>query len=209
MKRVCACVLAAALVCGAAEAEAQSPTGGGETVAATPRDKCRLDEISPGVGYVFGNLRKNPVDLEMIPAFTRFGFSINGWLHLDSDVHTVQLAFEPFVIRVFEPATVGAIGWDLFVRYLQRVAGRLDAYVEIGGGPVYWGLSTYEQGRAGWNFLDQIGGGYRFAVSARHGVFAGYRWVHVSRAGLDTESRADKGINANGFVLGYTFRPGR
>ena len=147
MKRVCASVLAAALVCGAAEAEAQSPTGGGEAVSATPRDKCRLDEISPGVGYVFGNLRKNPVDLEMIPAFTRFGFSINGWLHLDSDVHTVQLAFEPFVIRVFEPAKVGAIGWDLFVRYLQRVAGRLDAYMEIGGGPVYLGALDLRAGQ--------------------------------------------------------------
>jgi hypothetical protein len=145
----------------------------------------------------------------MVPVFARFGFSINGLLRIDSPVHTLQLAFEPFLDRIAEPSVIGAAGCDVFVRYLQKLTDRLDAYVEIGGGPVYWGLATYEQGRAGWNFLDQIGGGYRLAVTPRHGVFAAYRWVHVSRAGLDTKSRADKGINANGVVVGYTWRPGR
>lgn len=169
-------------------------------------DRWRLDEIAVGGGYVSGNLRRNPVDLEMAPVFVRFGFNVNGLFRLDSVAHTIQIAFEPFIDRVFQPSVAGSAGWDLFLRYRHQLTSRLDAYVEVGGGPVYWGLATYEQGRAGWNFLDQIGGGYRLAITPRHGVFAGYRWVHVSRAGLDTKSRADKGINANGLVVGYTWR---
>lgn len=174
---------------------------------AATREKCILDEVSVGSGYVAGNLRRNPIDLEMVPVFVRFGFNVNGFLRLDSRRHTVQVAFEPFADRTFEPGVTGSAGWDLFLRYLQTLTGRVDVYFEIGGGPVYWGLATYEQGRAGWNFLDQIGAGYRVALAGQHAVSFGYRWVHVSRAGLDTRSRADKGINANGFVVAYTWRP--
>jgi lipid A 3-O-deacylase len=161
-----------------------------------------LEEVSIGGGYARGSL-KGAGPLVVDPGFIRFGFDVGEWIKLNGPANTLQLAFEPFANRITTPRPRVEIGVDLFFRYVRVLTGPVAVFGEAGAGPLYFDLDTVEQGHAGFNFLDQLGGGVRIKVSAREAVFAGYRCRHVSHAGLS--QRPNRGVDTQSIIVGFSW----
>jgi lipid A 3-O-deacylase len=196
-----ALVLASALLLQpGAQAHAQTPAPGPPA-----RPRIRFDEVLIGAGFAQGHLKKTDRDFALAPLFVRVSFDISGLVGFDGQTNSMQLGVEPFWGRITRPAGASAYAVDLVLRYRRALAPRLDLYLEIGGGPGYLGIDTEEQGAAGFNFIDQIGAGLRFRLGAAAAISAGGRWVHISRADLDTDVRADLGIDAPGVGFGLSW----
>ena len=68
---------------------------------------------------------------------------------------------------------------------------------------MFLSIKSVEQGDAGFNFLDQLGAGLQYKVSERTAIFGGYRFRHISHAGL--ADRPNGGINSNALVAGFSW----
>ena len=70
-----------------------------------------LNEIGVGSGYGWGRVKREPVNLSLIPAFVRVGFNMNSLVGMDCCQSTLQLVLEPFINPIARPeAGVGAGG---------------------------------------------------------------------------------------------------
>lgn len=162
-----------------------------------------LNEIGIGSGYVWGSLNGEDADLSVYPAFVRIGFNANGLFGLKSRRNALQLTLEPFVNVVSGPEDGMEAGCGFGVRYLHEVASPVDLFIEASAAPMYYSIDTKEQGKAGFNFLDQIGAGLQYRFAPGKAFFAGYRWRHISHAGL--ADRSNDGINSNALVAGFSW----
>jgi hypothetical protein len=172
-----------------------------ETPAVSAHRGIHLDEISVGAGYGWGHLKYSRSTFEEVPAFVRFGFDINSVFGMQDSKGTLQLALEPFVNPVTRPETGVEAGLDVFIRYLHPVLPSVKLISEIGTGPMYLDIDTAEQGKGGFNFLNQFGFGTQVAVSEKSALSLGYRFCHISNAGT---SRPNRGINTNALVVSYS-----
>jgi lipid A 3-O-deacylase len=170
----------------------------GQGAAPGDRKGLSLDEIGIGSGYAWGTMKQTAGDFVAVPGFVRIGFDMNPLLGMQARKSTVQLAFEPFVNTVTKPSHGVEAGLDLFVRYLYPVSPGVKLVAEVGSGPMYLSIDTEEQGRAGFNFLNQFGLGTRVAVSKECAFTLGYRFRHLSNGGT---ASPNFGINSNAIVL--------
>jgi opacity protein-like surface antigen len=168
-----------------------------------PRQGIFLDEVGIGSGYVWGDLKRTPGTFRAYPALLRIGFDINSLFGMPPRQGTVQLAFEPFANAVEEPDKGVEAGVDVFIRYLYPIARSVMAVSEIGSGPAYLGINTREQGGAGINILTQIGFGTRIDMSESLSLNLGYRFRHLSCAGI---RQPNSGINSNLLTMGLSVR---
>lgn len=162
-----------------------------------------LNEIGIGTGYAQGSLRGKSGDLSIYPLFVRFGFNVNSLAGIDSRNYSLQFICEPFVNAFYEPEDGIEAGCSFGLRYLHEVSYSIDLFLEASVGPMYYSIDTIEQGKAGFNFLDQIGAGLQYQFTAKKALFGGYRWRHISHAGL--ADRSNEGINSNAFIIGFTW----
>jgi len=160
-----------------------------------------LDELGIGSGYAWGHLKFSQVDFKAVPAYLRFGFDMNSVVGMKNSKGTLQLALEPFCNPVSRPESGVETGLNVFFRYLHPVAPSVKLVSEIGSGPMYLSIDTHEQGKGGFNFLNQFGLGAQFAVSGNSALTVGYRFRHLSNAGT---SQPNSGINSNAVVLSYS-----
>jgi len=165
------------------------------------QDEIHLHEVGIGGGYGFGDLKSNQGDFEVFPIFLHFGFDINPLVGLEDHEGTLEFALEPFVNPVSDPSGFEA-GLDLFLRYSYPVFNHVSLYAEAGAGPMYFAVDTIEQGDKGFNFLDQFGGGLKYYFAKDKAFNLGYRWRHVSNAGLGNDPNT--GINAHSFIVGLS-----
>ena len=173
-----------------------------ETLEAVNKPDVCLDEISFGTGYAWGSVKDSPDDMSVYPAFARFGFNANGLFGIQGSRSTLQFTLEPFVNAVSGREDGIEAGCSLGVRYLHRVARPLDLFVEASAAPMFYSVETVELGAAGFNFLDQFGAGLRYRFARDKAIFAGYRWRHISNAGL--VDRSNDGINTDALVVGLS-----
>ncbi|MEE9903972.1 MAG: acyloxyacyl hydrolase [Chlorobium sp.] len=162
-----------------------------------------LNETGIGSGYAWGSLKGDDKDMTIYPAFVRIGFNANGLFGIRSSRSTLQLTLEPFVNIVSGPDDGVEAGCGFGVRYLHEVASPVDLFVEASVAPMYYSIDTREQGAAGFNFLDQFGAGLQYRFAPGKALFAGYRFRHISHAGL--ADRSNDGLNSNAIVAGFSW----
>lgn len=162
-----------------------------------------LNEIGIGSGYAWGLVNRKADTYSVYPAFARFGFNINSLVCLSGIRSSLQLAVEPQVNIITGPENGVEAGCGIGLRYFRRLAAPLDVFFEASVAPMFLSIDTHEQGAGGFNFLDQFGVGLQYKLSSRSAVFGGYRWRHISHAGLS--DRANIGINSNAIVAGLSW----
>ncbi len=162
-----------------------------------------LNEISIGSGYARGSIKGVPGKYTLYPAFARFGFDISSLFGMEGRRSSLQVAFEPFLNSIDLPEGGFESGCSIGLRYFHHLAGAVDLFVEAGGAPMVLTIATQEQGSAGFNFLLQGGSGLQYKLSDRTALFAGYRFRHISHAGL--ADRSNEGINSETIVAGFSW----
>lgn len=162
-----------------------------------------LDEIGAGTGYAWGSLKNHSEDMTVYPVFMRIGFNINSLFGIKSSAGKVQFILEPFYNTIESPVSGYEAGCSIGLRYLRELSASAGFYLEGSVAPMYLSIDTVEQGASGFNFLDQIGTGLQFKLSGNNAVYAGYRFRHISHAGL--VDRPNTGINSNALVIGFSW----
>jgi lipid A 3-O-deacylase len=94
--------------------------------------------------------------------------------------------------------TARAIAAALILRRTFRTQSSLRPYVEIGSGPMVANRRV-PAATSHFNFASQAGFGVMLMTGTDFGVFAGYRFWHVSNGGI---APRNPGLNVNGFVIG-------
>ena len=161
-----------------------------------------INEIGIGSGYGWGGLKNSAEDLTVYPAFVRIGFNINSFVGIEGGQSLLQLALEPFVNGIDNPELGVETGCGIGVRYLHDLSAPVDVFVEGSVAPMFLSIDTHEQGKAGFNFLTQIGAGFQYNLTGRTALFAGYRFRHLSHGGL--ADRSNMGINSIAIVFGVS-----
>lgn len=161
-----------------------------------------LNELAIGTGYVHG-VFKHSYDYSVYPAFVRLGFNINTLVGLEGCQSTFQLALEPFLNSIQGENQGVEAGSSIGVRYLHKLSTSVDVFTEASVAPMFLGIDTVEQGKSGFNFLDQIGAGLQYKFSGKGALFVGYRFRHISNATL--VNRPNAGLNSDALVSGFTW----
>ncbi|NTW64333.1 MAG: acyloxyacyl hydrolase [Chlorobiaceae bacterium] len=162
-----------------------------------------LDELAVGTGYIRSSFQHGAEDLSGYPVFVRLGFSLNSLAGIRSGHKSLQLILEPFINPISAETDGVEAGCGIGLRYLHELSRPLDIYIEGNIAPMYLGIETTEQGEAGFNFLSQAGAGLRYRITKNNAIFGGYRFRHISHAGI--MDRSNDGINSHAFVIGISW----
>lgn len=124
----------------------------------------------------------------------------------------VGLSLHPF-IRIYQPATDNGQGRERLTAGALDIVARwfpfprswqIEPFIEAAEGLLYANGRT-PAGGTRFNFLTQAGLGLCFRANEQWSVVAGYRWFHISNAGLDEGNPA---WNFNAVILGGRVRVG-
>ena len=162
-----------------------------------------LSSFSLVSGYGVAPLRSTAADYEVIPLLPQFGFDINPLakrLHIKPK-GLLEFIVEPLMNLVINPGTNAEIGCSLFLRYSDNITSRIAPYVEGGLGMIYTTQHTHEQATQ-YNFISQAGFGLQFFLNKHVALTGGYRFRHLSNAGLDTPNR---GIDSHFGLAGVRY----
>lgn len=176
---------------------------GAETTAPEEKPHTWLREMGLLTGYGMASLDGKSADYEVIPILPQFGFDINP---LAEKLHirprgTLECIVEPLMNVIINPDTNTEVGCSLLLKYSDHITSRIAPYVEGGVGMVYTTQHTREQGTQ-YNFLSQVGLGLQFFLNKHVALTGGYRYRHLSNAGLDHPNR---GINHHFALLGVSY----
>lgn len=162
----------------------------------------KLTEIAPGFGFASGNLRGQTPDYRAVPLFIHLGFLLNDVWGFPNHPGKLNFALEPFCNRIVSPSHNIELGFSVFFQYVYPILEKMRVYGEIGAGPMYLGIDTVAQGQAGFNFLDQVGVGMQFYTTKLQALNIGYRYRHISHAGI--RGKPNKGIDSNAMIVSYS-----
>lgn len=171
---------------GAAPASAQSDGS------ATPHGFMQLEKGAVEVGAIFGSslpvswLRAHAdrritmasLDVGRVVTHTRGRGLLAGNFEF-------LLEITPFMVLHQPSHGVGLTASPLHMRWNLRplASGRLGVFAEASGGVIYTNGALPPR-MASFDFIDQAGFGVRIAASNRREWLAGYRFLHISNAGL-------------------------
>ena len=159
-----------------------------------------FSDLTFSSGYAWGELEGSE-DIQIIPFSVRFGFDINELLGI-SGPGSLQVGIEPFVNTIIEPEGGVEAGLNVGLRYMTPLTDGVAIFGEISSGPAYFSIDTVEQGDYGFSFISQFGAGLQFELTHNVAFNAGYRYRHLSNAGL---SEPNAGINTNELITGISF----
>lgn len=160
-------------------------------------------ELAVGSGYAWGELRHGE-ELQAVPVFVRIGFEVSGTDAGAASRRTLYAILEPFANPLLEPAAGIEAGCGVGLRYLHGIAGPVSLYLEGAVAPTYFSVATAEQGAAGINFLEYAGSGLEYRLGRRSALFLGFRFRHLSHAGI--ADRSNDGINSQAIVSGISWQ---
>jgi len=155
-------------------------------------------------GYGIAPLDDKSSDYEVVPLLYQFSFDINPLaekLHIKSRRTNFELLVEPMTNVVVSPDTNAEIGCSFFLRYSVKLATWFCPYLEVGTGYVYTTQHVHEQGSQS-NFITQPGIGTQFFLGKHYALSVGYRYRHMSNAGMTTPNR---GVDSHFGVVGLTY----
>jgi len=178
---------------------------------AIAEDSFRLSEIAFGTGYAFGDLKylgdldpagydlvREEDDFNVIPFFVSFGYGLNSAIGIEEHRGDLLFGLEPFINLISKPDDNVEAGLALFLKYDYPVTEKTDIYLEALAGPMYFGSDTKLQGDRGFAFLDQVGTGVKWHFADDKSVNLGYRFRHISNAGLREPNKA---INSHAIII--------
>ena len=158
-----------------------------------------LKEIGFLTGYGTASLEKKSADYEVIPILPRFGFDINPLKgNIGGDL---ELIAEPIMNIVISPDANVEFGASFLLKYSGHITSRIAPYIEGGIGMVNTTQHTHEQGTQ-FNFLPQVGAGLQFFLNNNLALTGGYRYRHMSNAGLSDDN---SGINHHFILVGVSY----
>jgi len=158
-----------------------------------------LKEIGFLTGYGTASLEKKSADYEVIPILPRFGFDINPIKgNIGGDL---ELIAEPIMNIVISPDANVEFGASFLLKYSGHITSRIAPYIEGGIGMVNTTQHTHEQGTQ-FNFLPQVGAGLQFFLNNNLALTGGYRYRHMSNAGLSDDN---SGINHHFILVGVSY----
>jgi len=162
-----------------------------------------LREVSLMTGYGTASLEKKSSDYDIIPILPQFGFDINPLLEKMNITPrgTLELITEPILNVVISPDANTELGFSLLLNYSDKITSRIAPYIEGGLGVVYTTQHTHEQGTQ-YNFLTQVGAGLQFFLNDTFALKGGYRFRHMSNAGIDDDN---SGINHHFVLVGLSY----
>ena len=155
-------------------------------------------------GYGMAPLDDTSSDYEVVALLYQFGFDINPLaekLRIKSQRTNFELLVEPLTNVVISPGTNAEIGCSLFLRYSVNLATWIAPYLEVGLGYVYTTQHVHEQGSQS-NFITQPGIGTKFFIGNHYALTVGYRYRHLSNAGMATPNR---GVDSHFGIVGLTY----
>ena len=150
------------------------------------------------------SLDKKDDDYEVVPFIFQFSLDLNPIaekLHIKSDITGLELLVEPFANFIARPSANAEVGCSFPFRYSVKLAPWIAPYVEVGLGFIYTTQNVHEQGSQ-FNFTTQLGIGTQFPLTDHYALTAGYRFRHMSNAGLDSPNR---GVDFHFGVIGLTY----
>lgn len=161
-----------------------------------------LQEVGIFTGYITGSLKEKK-DIEAIPLGLRFGFDLKPFTKKFGiePKGMLELIYEPFVSHIIAPKTNAEMGLALLFRYSYPLTSKLYPYIEAGSGLYYMTLHTREQSTQ-FNFIDQGGGGISYFLKDNLALDFGYRFRHISNAGIKDPN---SGMNANVYTVGVAY----
>jgi len=162
-----------------------------------------LREIGLLTGYASAPLTEKTGDYEVIPLLPQFGFDINPLARKLNIKHKGVFSFmvEPLMNVVINPDTNAEVGCSGFLKYSQKFTSRIAPYIEGGVGIIYTTQHTHEQGTQ-YNFITQAGVGLQFFLTHQWALTGGYRFRHLSNAGLDGDN---EGIDHHFALMGMSY----
>ena len=155
-------------------------------------------------GFGSASLDKKDDDYEVVPLLFQFSFDLNPFaekLHIKSTITDLELLIEPFANFIARPSANAEIGCSFPFRYSVKIAPWIAPYVEIGLGFIYTTQHVHEQGTQ-YNFTTQLGIGTKIFLSDYYSLTAGYRFRHMSNAGLASPNR---GVDSHFGIIGLTY----
>ncbi len=113
---------------------------------------------------------------------------------------SVQMYLEPAAAFITTPAKTYLVGVNAILRHTFLVWRRFSPYLEGGAGFLNTNLRTRSLGES-IEFMPQGGAGFHIHVTEHTSVNAGYRFHHISNAGL---AERNLGINSHFPYVGFT-----
>ncbi len=115
----------------------------------------------------------------------------------------VELLIEPMAAHYYEPFSASAFGGSLVLKYNFLSFGRWMPFWDGGAGMLWTDLAPrIPEQSTQFNFILQTGPGVSFFVSENWAITAGFRFHHISNAGIGDRNI---GLNAWLFNLGVSF----
>lgn len=113
-----------------------------------------------------------------------------------------QLHLEPMAAFIYSPTDTYLLGVNLNLRHTFLIWRRFSPYIEGGAGILNTNLRVGRALGETIEFIEHAGAGFHLHISGRISLSAGYRWTHISNAGLDERN---SGINSHFPYLGFTY----
>ncbi|MBN1612979.1 MAG: acyloxyacyl hydrolase [Deltaproteobacteria bacterium] len=107
---------------------------------------------------------------------------------------------EPQINPVRAPDEDFEFGIGIGLKYTYPLAERLCVYILASTGPHYVSVVTVDQAN-GFLFSDTVGAGLNIYITKRSALNIGYRFRHISNAGL---VHPNGGIDSNFATIGYS-----
>jgi len=154
-----------------------------------------------GGGRDFPLKNSDPTDVSFVNLLPRI--SILPWAPFGSRwwKGALELGVEGWLQYYTEPARATAFGLKAASRYHFIGLGRLVPYVELLAGVGATSLNVKEID-SNVTFVLEAGAGLAYMITERIAVSAGYRFYHVSNAGI---AQPNAGVNAHEAVAGVSW----
>lgn len=165
--------------------------------------KDKIVEIGLGTGYSQGSINEtNGGTYELAPVHLHIGYNADSLLGLEDSDKSLQFAIEPTFNQLVSPNNGLEASLGFFLKYLHPIDPKLILYTEIGTGPLYLSIDTFEQGHRGFNMLNQLGLGVQYKLTESKAISFSYRLRHISHA--NTRNSRNAGIDSDAFFVTFS-----
>ena len=173
---------------------------GNKTAITNPEDRSLWKESGFVAGYGTGGIREG--NYEPLLLIWHLAYDLKGYIPALRNHRGILTAVcEPQVNPAFRPRSEVEFGVGFGLKYLYPVTDNLYPYIQGTVGPHYISVQTEDQA-SGFLFADTIGGGLYYFLSKSTALHAGYRFRHMSNAGLKSPNG---GINTHFGTAGISF----
>ncbi|MCS6926099.1 MAG: acyloxyacyl hydrolase [Candidatus Binatia bacterium] len=146
--------------------------------------------------------------LDMVPVQLRIGYTVlkGKWWVLPEGA--LEIAAEPFVSAITRVTSPGSRSGSVeagvmlpMFTYSLHLGSRLYPYIEGGIGALYHDIRGYGLG-GGFSFAETVGGGLSYFLDDRLMLAVGYRFRHMSNAGIYDDNTA---LNSHMVLAGFSY----